>query len=54
MAFPRDVRLVVIGVGIPRGRQCEGIMNQSGASGQTDLRRELEIWSVMPRRSATR
>jgi hypothetical protein len=28
MAFPCDVLLVVIGVGIPRlARQCDGIMN---------------------------
>jgi len=54
MAFPCDVLLVVIAVGIPRlARQCDAIMNQSRALGQTDLRRELEIWSVMPRRNAT-
>jgi hypothetical protein len=43
----------LIGVGIPRlARQCQGIMNQSRASGQTNLGREQRIWPVMPRRNA--
>jgi hypothetical protein len=55
MAFPRDVLLVVIAVGIPQhARQCEGIMNQSGAWGQTDLGREMRMLPIMPRRNATR
>jgi hypothetical protein len=44
MAFPRDVLLVVIAVGIPRERQRIGILSQYGRSGQTDLRRGVRIW----------
>jgi len=55
MAFPCDVLLVVIAVGIPHpARQCDGIMNQSDASGQTNLRREVGTRPAMPRRNATR
>jgi hypothetical protein len=53
MAFPCDVVLVVIAVGIPRlVRQCDAIMNQSGACGQIDLGLEARMWRSC--RAATR